>query len=55
MARVDEVVAAGADILDIGGVKAGPGDLVDAAEQVGVGERLADARPDELAPRLVEQ
>ncbi len=33
MARVDEVVAAGADILDIGGVKAGPGDLVDAAEE----------------------
>ncbi|WP_407334583.1 dihydropteroate synthase [Dietzia kunjamensis] len=33
MARVDEVVAAGADILDIGGVKAGPGELVDAAEE----------------------
>ncbi|WP_096905229.1 dihydropteroate synthase [Dietzia sp. WMMA184] len=33
MARVDEVVAAGADILDIGGVKAGAGDLVDAAEE----------------------
>ena len=33
MARVDEVVAAGADVLDIGGVKAGPGDLVDAAEE----------------------
>ncbi len=33
MRRVDEVVAAGADILDIGGVKAGPGDTVDAAEE----------------------
>ncbi|GAA1728225.1 dihydropteroate synthase [Dietzia kunjamensis subsp. schimae] len=33
MARVDEVVAAGADVLDIGGVKAGPGDPVDAAEE----------------------
>ena len=31
--RVDEVVDAGADILDIGGVKAGPGDMVDAAEE----------------------
>ncbi|WP_081477163.1 dihydropteroate synthase [Dietzia alimentaria] len=30
MRRVDEVVAGGADIVDIGGVKAGPGDLVDA-------------------------
>ena len=33
MNRVDEVVAAGADVLDIGGVKAGPGDLVDAEEE----------------------
>lgn len=33
MRRVDEVVAAGADILDIGGVKAGPGDSVDAEEE----------------------
>lgn len=33
MRRVDEVVAAGADILDIGGVKAGPGDTVDADEE----------------------
>lgn len=33
MRRVDEVVAAGADILDIGGVKAGPGDTVDAEEE----------------------
>ena len=30
MRRVDEVVAGGADIVDIGGVKAGPGELVDA-------------------------
>ena len=33
MRRVDEVVAAGADILDIGGVKAGPGESVDADEE----------------------
>ena len=33
MRRVDKVVAAGADILDIGGVKAGPGDTVDAEEE----------------------
>ncbi|WP_051107931.1 dihydropteroate synthase [Actinomadura atramentaria] len=30
---VDRVVAAGADIVDIGGVKAGPGEDVDAAEE----------------------
>jgi dihydropteroate synthase len=34
MARVDAVVADGADIVDIGGVKAGPGPLVDVAEEV---------------------
>ncbi len=33
MRRVDQSVAEGADILDIGGVKAGPGDLVDAREE----------------------
>ena len=33
-ARVDEVVAEGADILDIGGVKAGPGDTVDETEEI---------------------
>lgn len=33
MRRVDEVVVAGADILDIGGVKAGPGESVDADEE----------------------
>jgi dihydropteroate synthase len=32
--RVDEVVAAGAAIVDIGGVKAGPGDEVDTAEEI---------------------
>ena len=31
---VDKAVAEGADIIDIGGVKAGPGDLVDAAEEL---------------------
>ncbi|MBB1023486.1 MULTISPECIES: dihydropteroate synthase [unclassified Dietzia] len=34
MERVDRCVADGADILDIGGVKAGPGELVDAREEV---------------------
>ncbi len=34
LARVDEAVEQGADILDIGGVKAGPGDPVDAAEEM---------------------
>ena len=33
MERVRAVVAEGADIVDIGGVKAGPGELVDAAEE----------------------
>jgi dihydropteroate synthase len=37
--RVDEVVAAGAEIVDIGGVKAAPGDEVDAAEEI---RRTAD-------------
>jgi dihydropteroate synthase len=32
--RVREVVAAGADVVDIGGVKAGPGEVVDVAEEV---------------------
>jgi dihydropteroate synthase len=30
----DAMVAQGADLLDVGGVKAGPGDLVDAAEEI---------------------
>jgi dihydropteroate synthase len=34
MARVDEVVGEGADIVDIGGVKAGPGPVVDEAEEI---------------------
>lgn len=34
MARVREVVAAGADLVDIGGVKAGPGEEVDVAEEI---------------------
>ncbi|WP_333617854.1 dihydropteroate synthase [Dietzia sp.] len=32
--RVDEAASAGADIVDIGGVKAGPGETVDAAEEI---------------------
>ncbi len=34
MAAVDRAVADGADIVDIGGVKAGPGDEVDTAEEI---------------------
>ena len=34
MNSADRAVAAGADIVDIGGVKAGPGDEVDAAEEI---------------------
>lgn len=34
LARVDEVIADGADVIDIGGVKAGPGAEVDAAEEI---------------------
>ncbi len=37
--RVDQVVAEGAAIVDVGGVKAGPGDPVDAAEEI---RRTAD-------------
>ncbi|MBX6767387.1 MAG: dihydropteroate synthase, partial [Actinomadura rubrobrunea] len=33
LAAVDRAVAEGADIVDIGGVKAGPGEEVDAAEE----------------------
>ncbi len=33
LARVDQVIAEGADIIDIGGVKAAPGDVVDADEE----------------------
>jgi dihydropteroate synthase len=34
LAAADHAVAAGADILDVGGVKAGPGDEVTAAEEI---------------------
>ena len=34
MATVHRAVAEGADMVDIGGVKAGPGVLVDAAEEI---------------------
>ena len=34
LARIDEVVAQGADIVDIGGVKAAPGEEVDATEEL---------------------
>jgi dihydropteroate synthase len=48
--RVEQVVAEGADIVDIGGVKAGPGEDVDAAEEmrrtVGFVARVRDAHPD---------
>ncbi|WP_460490823.1 dihydropteroate synthase, partial [Corynebacterium nasicanis] len=32
--RCDDVIAQGASIVDIGGVKAGPGTRVDAAEEI---------------------
>ena len=45
--RADEIVAEGADILDVGGVKAGPGDEVSEDEEldrvVGPIEALHDA------------
>ena len=34
LARVDQVVAEGADMVDVGGVKAAPGEAVDAAEEI---------------------
>src|SRR6478735_8724613 len=33
LARVDRAVTEGADVIDIGGVKAGPGDVVDSTEE----------------------
>ena len=39
LARVDQVVAEGADMVDVGGVKAAPGDEVDPAEEI---RRTAD-------------
>jgi dihydropteroate synthase len=52
MEAVHRVVAEGADIVDIGGVKAGPGDLVDASEEV---RRVVPfiARVREAYPELV--
>jgi dihydropteroate synthase len=50
--RVRSVVEAGADIVDIGGVKAGPGDHVDAAEEVRRTVPLV-ARVRELFPEVV--
>ncbi|MFI6602593.1 dihydropteroate synthase [Nonomuraea sp. NPDC050536] len=49
---VDAAVAGGADIVDIGGVKAGPGDEVDAREEI---RRVADlvAAVRERHPQLV--
>ncbi|MFC5999085.1 dihydropteroate synthase [Quadrisphaera sp. GCM10027208] len=48
--RVDEVVAAGAQIVDVGGVKAAPGEEVDAAEEIrrtaGFVARVRDRHPD---------
>lgn len=52
MASVHRAVAEGADMVDIGGVKAGPGDLVDAEEEirrvVPFVEAIRDAYPDLL-------
>ncbi|MFC6467646.1 dihydropteroate synthase [Gordonia humi] len=51
-ARVDAVVAQGADIVDIGGVKAGPGEHVDAVAEAGrvvpLIAWIRDAHPDLL-------
>ncbi len=50
LAAVDRAVAEGADIVDIGGVKAGPGNTVDAAEEirrvVPFTARVRDRHPD---------
>jgi dihydropteroate synthase len=52
LAAVDAAVAAGADIVDIGGVRAGPGDPVDPAEEIRrVGGLVAAVR--ERHPDLV--
>ncbi|MEY9212742.1 dihydropteroate synthase [Thermobifida halotolerans] len=48
--RVHQVVAEGADIVDIGGIKAAPGEEIDAAEEIrrvaGFVARVRDAYPD---------
>ena len=50
--RCDEVIAAGASIVDIGGVKAGPGKAVDAAEEIDrvvpIIEEVHERHPDVL-------
>ncbi|MDU2587547.1 MAG: dihydropteroate synthase [Corynebacterium sp.] len=50
--RCDEVIAAGASIVDIGGVKAGPGKAVDAAEEIDrvvpIIEKVHERHPDVL-------
>ena len=43
MASVHRAVAEGADMVDIGGVKAGPGDLVDAGEEIRRGVPVVEA------------
>lgn len=51
-ARVDQVLAEGADIIDVGGVKAGPGEEVDARTEaqrvVGMIEWIRERHPDIL-------
>jgi dihydropteroate synthase len=52
LAHVEKVVAEGADIVDIGGVKAGHGDNVDSVEELGrIAEFVSDVRA--LHPGLV--
>jgi dihydropteroate synthase len=50
LAAAGRAVAAGAEIIDIGGVKAGPGDQVDAAEEIrrvaGLVSAIKDAHPE---------
>ena len=50
--RCDEVIAAGASIVDIGGVKAGPGKAVDTAEEIDrvvpIIEKVHERHPDVL-------
>jgi dihydropteroate synthase len=50
MAAVDRAVAEGADIIDIGGVKAGPGEVVETAEEinrtVGFVAKVRERHPD---------
>jgi dihydropteroate synthase len=52
MAAVHRVVSEGADVVDVGGVKAGPGDVVDADEEIArvvpFIEWLRGAYPDQL-------